>query len=225
MHFEYINPGFTNQSGYTEEELLHKHVNATIYKGEIPESRLHVAEALMRGESWEGELYSRHKTGRMYWATTVAAPYKDESGNVEGYLILQQDISKQKQLESELKESENLYRSLIENSLDGVVLTQDFKFLLVNPVFLKMMGYTHEELKDIEPTSILAPEDKDRVVEYHRKRLSGEAKAQTYKATFVRKDGSRFIAELNSSSVIVNGRTGSLVPCATSPNANKCRWS
>jgi PAS domain S-box-containing protein len=211
MHFEYINPGFTHQSGYTEEELLHKHVNGTIYKGEIPESRRNVSETLMRGESWEGELYSRHKTGRMYWATTVAAPYKDESGKIEGYLILQQDISKQKQLESELKESESLYRSLIENSLDGVVLTQDFKFLLVNPVFLEMMRYTDEELKEIEPTSILAPEDKDRVMEYHRKRLSGEAKAQTYQATFVRKDGSRFIAELNSSSVVVNGKTGSLV--------------
>jgi PAS domain S-box-containing protein len=211
MHFEYINPGFTDQSGYTEEDLLHRHVNATIYTGEIPESRLHVAEALMRGESWEGELYSRHKSGRMYWATTVASPYKDESGNIEGYLILQQDISKQKQLETELKESENLYRSLIENSLDGVVLTQDFKFILVNPVFLKMMGYTREELNQIDPSGILAPEDKERVIEYHKERLSGETKAQTYKASFIRKDGSRFIAELNSSSVIVNGRTASLV--------------
>ncbi len=211
MHFEYINPGFTNQSGYTEEELLHKHINDTIYKGEIPESRRHVAETLMRGESWEGELYSRHKKGRMYWATTVASPYKDEYGNIEGYLILQQDISKQKQLETELKESENLYRSLIDNSLDGVVLTQDFKFLLVNPVFLKMMGYTHNELMGIEPTSILASEDRERVMEYHRKRLSGEINAQTYNASFIRKDGSRFIAELNSSSVVVNGRPGSLI--------------
>jgi PAS domain S-box-containing protein len=147
----------------------------------------------------------------MYWATTVASPYKDDSGNIEGYLILQQDISKQKQLETELKESENLYRSLIENSLDGVVLTQDFKFLLVNPVFVKMMGYTHEELRGIEPTTILAPEDKERVVEYHRKRLAGELKAQTYNASFIRKDGSLFIAELNSSSVVVNGRPGSLI--------------
>ncbi|HEY9123631.1 MAG TPA: PAS domain S-box protein, partial [Bacteroidales bacterium] len=211
MHFEYVNAEFAKQSGYTVEDLLHKHINETIYNGEIPASRKFIAEALLRGESWQGELYSRHKTGRMYWANTIASPYNDEAGNVDGYIVIQQDVTDQKQMELDLIESEALYRSLIENTLDSVVLTQDYKFIYVNDVFLNLMGYTHEELMNIEPTSIIAPEDKERVMEYHAKRINGEVKAQTYTATFVRKDGSRFIAEMNSSTVVIKGKNSSLV--------------
>ncbi|RPH88667.1 MAG: PAS domain-containing protein, partial [Desulfobacteraceae bacterium] len=84
MNFEYINPIFTQLSGYTEEELLHKNINDTIYKGKTPDSRADVAQALRNGEKWQGELLTYHKTGKNYWANTIAAPYKDESGNVEG---------------------------------------------------------------------------------------------------------------------------------------------
>jgi PAS domain S-box-containing protein len=60
MNFEYINPVFTQLSGYTEEELLHKNINDTIYKGKTPESRADVAQALRNGEKWQGELLTYH---------------------------------------------------------------------------------------------------------------------------------------------------------------------
>ncbi|NJM17180.1 MAG: PAS domain S-box protein [Bacteroidales bacterium] len=107
MRFEYINPSFTQQSGYTKDDLLHKHVNETIYKGKIPESRLHVVEALQRGDTWQGELLSTHKTGSTYWASTIASPYKNERNEVEGFIVIQQDITGHKRMQIALDESEN----------------------------------------------------------------------------------------------------------------------
>lgn len=212
MYFEYVNPAFTTLSGYTRDDLLNKHVNETIYSSQIPESRSFIAEALLKGETWQGELLTMHKSGKAYWANTIASPYKDESGKVDGYIIIQQDISDHKKMEMALEESENLYRNLIENSLDSVVLTQDFRFVYVNKVFLAIMGYTHEELMCINPFDIIAPEDRERVIDYHQKRISGEQKdSQTYQASFVRKNGSRFIAEMNSTSVFINGKPASLL--------------
>lgn len=211
LRFEYINPAFTKQSGYTKEDLIHKHVNETIYNGEIPDSRKQIAETLLRGETWQGELLSKHKSGKTYWASTVASPYTDDKGKVEGYVIIQQDISEHKKMEIALEESENLYRNLIENSLDSVVLTQDFRFVYVNNVFLKMMGYTLTELMNIDPTSIIAPEDRERVIGYHQERMEGEANSRSYQAAFIRKNGSRFIAEMNSTSVAINGKQASLL--------------
>lgn len=211
LRFEYMNPAFTKQSGYTKNDLLNKHVNETIYNGKIPDSRSFIAESLLKGETWQGELLSRHKSGRTYWANTIASPYKDESGKVDGYIIIQQDISEHKKMEIALEESENLYRNLIENSMDSIVLTQDFRFVYVNKVFLSLMGYTREELLSIDPTSIIAPEDKERVISMHQMRMNGELDSEKYQATFVRKDGSRFIAEINSTQVIISEKPASLL--------------
>ena len=211
MHFEYMNPSFTKQSGYTKEDLINKHVYNTIYKGEIPESRKMIVEALLKGETWQGELLSNHKSGSTYWASTTASPYKNELGEVEGFVIIQQDITENKKMEISLQESENLYRTLIENSLDAVVLTQDFKFLYFNKVFLKLLGYTNEEMQQVEPLSILAPEDRDRIINYHILRMKGEMFEQDYIAYFVRKDGSKFLAEMKATSVTYNGKLASFI--------------
>lgn len=213
MCFEYVNPSFTKQSGYTKADLLNKHVNDTIYKaiGGIPESRRQIAEALERGETFEAELYSRDKSGEYYWANTIASPINNEEGKVDGYIIIQQDITEHKQMELALQESENLYRTLIEDSLDCVVLTQDFKFIYFNKVFCKAMAYSQEELMSIDPVLIIAPEERERVLGYHQKRMSGEVFTQNYVAKFVRKDGLEFIAELNATSIQIKGKPASLI--------------
>lgn len=213
MCFEYMNPSFTKQSGYTKEDLLNKHVNDSIYKswGEIPESRKFIAEALLKGESWQGQLFSTHKDGHTYWANTIASSYKNEQGELGGYIIIQQDITENKKLENDLKESENLYRTLIEDSLDAVVLTQDFKFVYFNKVFCQIMGYSQQELLELEPTTIIAEEERERVLGFHKKRMSGEVFTQNYTAKFVRKDGSEFIAELNATSIQIKGKPASLI--------------
>ncbi|NJK93879.1 MAG: PAS domain S-box protein [Bacteroidales bacterium] len=211
MRFEYINPHFTQISGYTTKDLLNNHINDTIYKREISVEQRQIAETLQKGETWQGELLSYHKNGQKYWANTIASPYKNENGEIDGYIIIQQDVTEHKNMDLALKESENLYRTLIENSLDSVVLTQDFRFLYFNKVFQEMMGYSHEELLKIEPTSILAPEDRERIISYHTQRMKGEILNQTYKAHFVRKDGNRFLAEMMATSVTINGKLASFI--------------
>lgn len=211
MVFEYANPEFTRQSGYTQEDVLHKHVVNSIYKGEIPENRREIVAALAKGITWQGELHSRHKSGRMYWANTLASPYNDDSGNVDGYIIIQQDITEQKRMAEALKESEDLYRKLIENSLEGMALSQDGKMLYINQTFSEMIGYTLQELMDMDPQYIIAPEDRERVMNFHQARMKGEKGNYTYTTDFIRKDGTRFTAEMNSARVQINGKNASLV--------------
>lgn len=211
LHFEYINPSFTKQSGYTKHDLINKHITQTIYKGEIPESRRHIVEALNRGETWQGELLTTHKLGSTYWASTIASPYKNNKNEVEGFIIIQQDITDHKKMELALNESENLYRSLIENSLDGMVITQDFKFLFTNKVFEEMIGYTFSELTNMDPLSIILPNDRERLIQKHHQRMSGAVGSQKYNAGFIRKNGSTFEAELNAANVIINGKLASFI--------------
>ncbi len=211
MHFEYINPCFTQQSGYTKDDLLNRHVNETIYKGRIPESRQHIVEALRKGETWQGELLSTHKTGSTYWASTIASPYKNEKNEVEGFIIIQQDITEHKRIQIALDESEKLYRTLIEKSLDGVVLSQNGKIVMVNKAFCDMVGCTIEEALAYGPNELLIPEDRERVLQIHYQRMRGEIDNMSYNATLLHKTGRHVVAEFNSTTVQVNSAIASFI--------------
>jgi len=97
-NFEYINPWFTRISGYRPEELLHKNIGETLYKGydKVPASREEISQSLLEGKPWQGELHTINKDGSRYWANTIAAPYKNQNGDIDGYIVIQQDITDKK---------------------------------------------------------------------------------------------------------------------------------
>jgi PAS domain S-box-containing protein len=212
-NFEYVNPWFSLMSGYSANELLHKNINDTLYKGyeKVPESRQGVTSALIEGKNWHGELLTINKDGSRYWANTIAAPYKNRNGEIDGYTIIQQDVTQKKQMELALGEQEKLYRSLIEKSLDGIVISQDGKIVLVNKAFADMIGYTIEEcIENFGPNSI-APEDRERVVKIHYQRMKGEVGDLRYTALLLHKNGEKVVAEFNSTTIEMNGKPASLI--------------
>ena len=82
---------------------------------------------------------------------------------------LRNEISERRQAEEALGESEEKYRTLIENIQDGVFLIQDLKFQFVNEAFVKMVGYPATELADMDFRQLIAPEDIDTVVDRYRR--------------------------------------------------------
>ena len=212
-NFEYINPVFTQMSGYTSEELLHENIRDTLYKGvtDVPESRKEIIANLLQGKNWNGELLTIHKSGERYWANTIASPFTNEKGEIDGYVVIQQDITEKKKMELALAEQEKLYRSLIEKSLDGIVISQDGKVLLVNKAFADMIGYTIEEcIATFGPHSIV-PADRERVMNIHLSRMRGELGDMRYNAGLIGKNGNIIIAEFNTTTIEINGKPGSLV--------------
>ncbi len=212
-NFEYINPYFSLMSGYSANDLLHKNINDTLYNGyeKVPESRQGVTSALIEGKNWQGELLTVNKEGSRYWANTIAAPYKNRNGEIDGYIIIQQDITEKKKIETELAEKENLYRTLIEKSLDGVSISQDGKIIMANQAFCDMFGYTMDEMLAKEPSELIAPQDRERVLDLHFRRMRGEIKTNSYLASMLHKNGNEIIVDINAATVQMNGRNASFV--------------
>jgi len=209
--FEYVNPGFVKLSGFSKEELINRTVAELFYHEDLPESRNEIVRSLLDGEKWQGELLTYNKSGSTYWANTIASPYKDEDGNIEGYIIIQQDTTERRTMEVSLQESEKFYRTLIENSMDAVSINQNGKFLLVNSAFCHMFGYTNEEIFTMVPESFIAPEDRERVMDLHYKRMQGELDKLNYRAHFIHKSGKKILTELNATTVQVNGQNASFI--------------
>lgn len=211
FRFEYVNPYFSKMSGYSNEYLLGKTINELFYHGSVPPSRAKISIKLSETETWQGELLTYRKDGSTYWANTNVACYKDSKGNLQGYIVTQQDISDRKNMETALQESEKFYRTLIESSMDAVSLNQDGKFLLVNSAFCNLFGYTNEEVMNMTPEQFIAPEDHERVMSYHYKRMSGEVDKQNYQAKFIHKTGRKILTELSANTIQINGKNASFI--------------
>ncbi len=182
-----------------------------MFDGKIPENRQQIFEALKNGKTWQGELVSSHKNGSNYWANTIVSPYKNKKNEVEGFFIIQQDITEQKRMQTALDESRNLYRTLIEKSLDGVSISQDGKIIMANQAFCDMFGYTIDEMLAKEPSSLIAEKDRERVLDLHYKRMRGEIKTNSYLASMIHKNGSEIIVDINAATVLMNGLPASFV--------------
>jgi PAS domain S-box-containing protein len=151
----------------------------------------------------------------------IAAAFFNNQSAVENFLIkqnIQQTLEQLSHTNSELlqtqrvlTESEQKYRSLIEKSMDGVVISQEGKVLLVNKAFADILGYKLEEMYDGFGPSSIAPEDRERVLEIHNRRMRGEIDIARYSAWFLKKNGDRVMLELNTTTIQIDGNPASLI--------------
>lgn len=209
--FEYMNPMFTRLSGYSEEDLLHHSIFDTLYKGRNIESRAGIIDTIRSGKSWQGELQTLNKNGSAYWVNTTAAPYRDEKGEIDGYIVIQQDITEKKKMEYALRESESKYRTLIEKAIDGIIITQHGKLKFVNSAFCAIIQYSAEELADRDYLDFVVPEDHDMMINFHKRRMKGEQFQVIYQSRIIRKDGSILPVELNTATSDYNGQPAAFI--------------
>jgi PAS domain S-box-containing protein len=137
--------------------------------------------------------------GTTDWLKWEIRPWHKASGKIGGIIMFTEVITEQK--ESALK-----FKNLVENALVGVYIIQKGKFVYVNPRFAGNLGYTQEEMVNMEDArQIVFEEDKSIASEQWRKR---EYDGVTYihvELRYQRKDGAIIWAEVNSNETLYKG--------------------
>jgi PAS domain S-box-containing protein len=134
--------------------------------GEIPRVQGRLVEILSGRSLPEIREYRllRHDR-RPFWGEISSSPLRDASGRNIGLLFICRDVSERKQAETQrqaaleaLRESEDRYRDLVENSRD-LICTHDLegKMLSVNAAATGLTGYSHDDLLNMNMTDLLAP--------------------------------------------------------------------
>lgn len=114
------------------------------------------------------------KNGTNFWGILTVSLVRDGSGKPMFSIYMIEDITERKEAEEKLQQSEEKYRSLIDNMQDGVFIIQDGKLQFVNEAFARVSGYTFEELIGSDFRNFIAPEDRLRVAEFYARRQAGE---------------------------------------------------
>ncbi len=107
-NIEYVNPRFEQVTGYTKAEVLGS--NPRILKsGQTPtETYVDLWKVISEGGEWRGELCNRSKSGALFWEFVAISAIKDESGHIDHYVAVKEDITERKQIEARLRESQKM---------------------------------------------------------------------------------------------------------------------
>lgn len=105
---EYVNPHFTELTGYSSEEVVGQ--NPSILKtGETsPEAYRQLWETIHAGGEWRGEFHNRKKDGELYWEQALIAPIRDSNDTITHYIAIKEDVTERKQLEGQLRHSQKM---------------------------------------------------------------------------------------------------------------------
>lgn len=215
--FTVVNPSFLRMFGLKDDETIINVNDKNWSDWQVFESDgtlLHVDEhpvrkAAITGKPVKDKLIGVRlpSGGDLIWMLVSANLVHGPDGSIQSTICTYYDITELKRAEEILKESEQKYRSIFENSLDAIFLAiPNVQVLAANPAACAIFGMTEEELCRVGRRGIEDPTDPRHAAAVEERARTGKVK---YEATHVRRNGSTFPSEV--SSVIMDGGLRSLV--------------
>src|SRR4051812_38737413 len=127
--------------------------------------------------------------------------------NARLYAQLREENGERARAEDELRKSEGRWRAMFESSTLGIALTGlDGRFVDANPAYLRMVGYSQAELRDLSFRMITYDDDRERNLAIFTEVLEGKRKNLELEKRYRRKDGE--VIWVNLSGSIVPGTEG-----------------
>ena len=114
VNISYVNPKFTEITGYAAEEVLGK--NPSILKSGLtpPDVYQDLWSTIKQGREWRGEFCNRKKSGEIFWEAAKIRPITNEKGAVVHYLALKEDITERRRSEEEVRASRQMLQSILD---------------------------------------------------------------------------------------------------------------
>ncbi|MHA1633178.1 MAG: PAS domain-containing sensor histidine kinase [Candidatus Thorarchaeota archaeon] len=189
LNLTYMSPSVKLLLGYTSDELM----GVSLIELMAPESVWVAIEAIrealeleklpgkshVRGEAPPLELHLKKKDGSLVWVEVTRTFMRNENEVPTGVLGVARNIEERKHAQETLVNSESKYRSLIDQSFQGIMIIQalPLKILFSNPAFAGFLNRSVEDVLAFEPVDIQAmihPEDLEPVMNRLQELMGGD---------------------------------------------------
>lgn len=159
------NTGAERIYGWTKEEAMGK-VSHDLLRSEHPEPAEQILRKILQEGRWEGEITHARKDGGRVVVVSLQVLHTDERGEPSAILEVNNDVTERRRVQEELRQSEERFRSLVQNSLDVItVIDAGGNILYYSPSFEAVMGHKPEDLvgKRAPEENRIHPDDLPRV--------------------------------------------------------------
>nr|WP_319374524.1 PAS domain S-box protein [uncultured Methanobacterium sp.] len=202
-----VNKAMADRLSVDPEEAIGIHCYKAIHGLDEPPSFCPLRKLLEDGQEHTIEVHEDRIGGDFI---VSVSPIHDSEGKLMGVVHVARDITERKRGEEALKESEEKFRLIFDNANDMISLNlmnndgMPGRFLEVNDLASERLGYTRDEMLNMSPPDIVAP---DKRVE-----MPGNASAliekghNTFEIVHLTKDGRRIHVEINNHLITYKGR-------------------
>ncbi len=206
----FANPRMYEIVGTKEGELIGKSLFWYIPERGLAHAKYYL-DFCKAGLGGEFELELLDAGGKVINALFSASPIKDQGGKWLGSMAVVSDITARKKEEQELKESEMKYRTLVEQSPEGILLGQGPlpHIVYANPAMKNISGYSVQELSSFtfqQTVGLVHPDDRELFFERFKDRLEGKPTPERYMFRGIKKDGTIIWVDLSSALIEYKGQ-------------------
>ena len=209
------NRGAQNIFGYTPDEIVGQSIQRLVPPGHESEEAA-ILETLAQGEARRFETRRLRKDGREIDVAVTTSPLRDPSGRVIGVSKVARDITDRKQaeemkLELAARKQQLRFRALIENSADGIGLSNEAgEIEYLSPAGVKILGRPIAELIGTTIRSYIHEDDMEDALS-HRQRVLAGGQAAPAARRIVRPDGTVRWIEVTATNLLDNPAVGAIV--------------
>ena len=211
----YISPQVTSQLGYIPDELTGTNFKEYIHPDDGEPLFRHIQE-IRAGEkrSSPDRFRVRGKDGQYRWFEDKTAYTMDQSGRtiMTGTIC---DITEQKRAEQLIRQSSERFQSLFNHSLDGVYIHDlQGNFLDVNPAALMMLGYTRDEIANVNIQALLNKDQLEKARSAIAEIVRSGSQVEGTEYTFADKEGREIIVETMGTLIKEDGNPSAIIGIA-----------
>ncbi len=165
----YVNPAFSESTGYSVEEVLGRNNRLLRSDRQDPSFYRALWQTILAGEVWRGVLVNRRKNGSLYTATMSITPVRGQSGDITNFIAVQRDVTESRAtldaLETGKKLAEKelrLAQFSLNHASDSIFwVNSAARIVFANQAACSSLGYTRDELLSLSIPGIdpLFPKD------------------------------------------------------------------
>ncbi len=211
-NFIAVNEAFLNTLGYTREELIGRNFGDFLHPDWVDHFKENFPKFKAIGEVLGVEFEMVRKDGSIILVSFDGKIQHDDLGNFQRTHCIFHNITEDKRKLEAIRESETLFRTLVDGAPEGIFVQSDGRFLFLNPAITRFLGANQaDDLLGTELMARIAPEYHEAVRSRIRFQRETGKPAPPMDQEFVRLDGSRIPVETSAVAIRFQGHDAHLV--------------